>query len=94
MICNQNGLTCTGTTKNPEDRISIKKTAFVRITHRFWYLQNVSYYTNAPGVKRGNKKKGGIREREEKQMEGKRGEKKKRLEPKNNYDVFISSKIQ
>lgn len=58
MLCNQNGLTCINTTKTPEDRIRIKKPAFARTTHRFWYLQNVSYYTNTPGVKEGRGRRG------------------------------------
>lgn len=80
MMCNQNGLACMDTTKNPKGRIIIKKRAFARTTHRFWYLQNISYYTNAPGVKGGckNKKKkdegqgreidGGRERREKKQV--------------------------
>lgn len=91
-MCNENSLTCIDTTKNPEDRIRIKKPAFA-ISHRFWYLQNISYYTNAPGVKKG----GGEDEGERRETDGgreRRERKKKRLECKNNHERFISSKIQ
>lgn len=76
-MCNQNGLICTDTTNTPEDRIRIKKQHHLQETPTdFWYLQNISYYTNAPGLKEKQTKKKD--KREERKIDGKRERREKK----------------
>jgi len=54
--------------QNPREQI--KKLAILRTAHRFSYLQDVSYYTNAPGINK--KKKRGERGWREMEKENKK----------------------
>lgn len=68
--------------QNPREQI--KKLAILRTAHRFSYLQDVSYYTNAPGIKK--KKKRGVREGGEK---WRKRTKNVSLEHINNHNIYF-----